>query len=50
MNEKQMAELKDMLISLEADTETYVDHDRMVTEYEKYLLIIAIRKFLERYN
>jgi hypothetical protein len=47
MEEKEA--LIKLLEELKITTEPYVNHPEMVEDYEKYLLIIALEKYIERY-
>jgi len=50
MNTEEIELLKRILNELESTTEQYIDHAKMVDDSEKYLLIIAISKYLERHG
>jgi len=50
MNEIEKEELGQLLNKLKITTESYVDHSVLTKDFEKYLLIIAIEKYLERYE
>lgn len=42
--------LRQLLTTIKDETETYIDHEKMVKDSESYLLIIAIEKYLERHG
>jgi len=47
--EEKIKMLRQLLDAVKEETETYIDHEKMVANSENYLLIIAIEKYLERH-
>lgn len=47
--EEKIKQLRQLLATIKDETETYIDHEKMVKDSEGYLLIIAIEKYLERH-
>ena len=47
---EEIEALKQLLVRLKDETETYIDHGMMIRNSESYLLTIAIEKYIERYG
>jgi hypothetical protein len=47
---EKIKQLKQLLATIKNETETCIDHEKMVKDSEGYLLIIAIEKYLERHS
>lgn len=47
--EEEKEHLIKLLEHLKESTEPYIYHEKMIEHYERYLLIIALQKYIERY-
>jgi hypothetical protein len=50
MTQEDIKELERLLELIKQETETYVDHDVIIYNSEKYALMIAIAKYIERFK
>lgn len=50
MTAEDFIELERLLNLIKSDTEEYVNHENMIVESDKYAVIIAISKYLERFK